>query len=76
MELRFASSESTFEYFTSVRRYLDRHGRPVAFYSDKATIFRVNRKEHRGDCLTQFGRTMADLNIDVFCANTAPTKAC
>lgn len=28
MELRFAESESTFEYFTSVQRYLTRHGRP------------------------------------------------
>ena len=74
MELRFAHSESTFEYFTCVRRYLERHGRPVAFYSDKATIFRVNRKEHRGDGLTQFGRAMADLNVDVICANTAPAK--
>ncbi len=74
MELRFARSESTFEYFTSVRRYLHRHGRPVAFYSDKATIFRVNRKDHRGSGLTQFGRAMSQLNIDVICANTAPAK--
>jgi hypothetical protein len=74
MELRFARSESTFEYFTSVRRYLERHGRPVAFYSDKATIFRVNRKDHGGSGLTQFGRAMSELNIDVICANTAPAK--
>lgn len=74
MELRFAPSESTFEYFTSVRRYLERHGRPVAFYSDKASIFRVNRKDHGGDGLTQFGRAMRELNIDVICANSAPAK--
>ncbi len=74
MELRFARSESTFEYFTSVRRYLSRHGRPVAFYSDKATIFRVNRSNHKGEGLTQFGRAMSELNIDVICANTAPAK--
>ena len=74
MELRFARSESTFEYFTSVRRYLEGHGRPVAFYSDKATIFRVNRKQHNGEGLTQFGRAMSELNVDVICANTAPAK--
>ena len=73
MELRFAPSESTFEYFTSVRRYLARHGRPVAFYSDKASIFRVNRKDYGGG-LTQFGRAMSELNIDVICANSAPAK--
>ncbi len=74
MEVQFARSESTFTYFTSVRRYLTAHGRPVAFYSDKASIFRVNRKQHRGDGLTQFGRAMTDLNIDVICANSAPAK--
>ena len=74
MELLFARSESTFENFTTVRRYLERHGRPVAFYSDKASIFRVNRKDHAGSGLTQFGRAMSDLNIDVICANSAPAK--
>ncbi|MCB9592097.1 MAG: ISNCY family transposase [Sandaracinaceae bacterium] len=74
MELRFARSESTFEYFTSVRRYLEKHGRPVAFYSDKASIFRVNRKEHAGSGLTPFGRAMGELNIDVICAHSAPAK--
>ena len=49
---------------------------PVAFYSDKASIFRVNRKGHGGDGLTQFGRAMSDLNIDIICANTAPAKGC
>ena len=74
MELRFAPSESTFEYFASVRRYLQRHGRPGAFYSDKASIFRVNKKEVSADSLTQFGRAMKDLNIDIICAHSAPAK--
>jgi transposase len=75
MELRFCRSESTFEYWTSVRRYLERYGRPVAFYSDKATVFRVNRKlDHGGTGVTQFGRAMRELNIDVICANTPAAK--
>jgi hypothetical protein len=75
LELRFAESESTFEYFTSTRRHLERHGKPVAFYSDKAGIFRVNAKDAAGgDGLTQFGHAMTDLNIDVICANSAPAK--
>jgi hypothetical protein len=51
-----------------------RHGRPVAFYSDKATVFRVNRKDHGGSGITQFGRAMSELNIDVICANTPAAK--
>lgn len=56
MELRFVRSESTFDYFESTRSYLHRHGKPVAFYSDKAAIFRVNAKDPRaGDGYTQLG---------------------
>ena len=47
MELRFARSESTFDYFESTRSYLGRHGKPVAFYSDRAAIFRVDAKDDR-----------------------------
>lgn len=36
MELRFVKSESTFDYFNSTHTYLERFGKPVAFYSDKA----------------------------------------
>lgn len=75
MELRFVRSESTFDYFESTRSYLHRHGKPVAFYSDKAAIFRVNAKDPRaGDGYTQFGRAMFDLNIDVICANSPAAK--
>jgi transposase len=74
MELRFVRSESTFTYFESTRRYLERFGKPVAFYSDKASIFRVNREDHGGDGLTQFGRAMDQLNIDVICAHSAAAK--
>ncbi len=74
MELRFVRSESTFTYFESTRRYLERFGKPVAFYSDKATVFRVNREDHGGDGLTQFGRAMSQLNIDIICANSPAAK--
>lgn len=75
MELRFARTESTFDYFAATESYLRRHGKPIAFYSDKASIFRVNAKEAvSGVGYTQFGRAMQDLNIDVICANTAAAK--
>jgi len=75
MELHFCRSESTFEYFAATRRYLIRYGKPVAFYSDKASVFHVNAKQPKGgDGFTQFGRAMTDLNIDIICANTAAAK--
>jgi transposase len=75
MELRFAASESAFDYFASTRAYLDRYGKPVAFYSDKASIFRVAASEARKTAgITQFGRALSELNIDILCANTPQAK--
>jgi hypothetical protein len=71
MQLRFVASESAFDYFRATRAYLEAHGKPVAFYSDKHNIFRVNAKEPvAGDGITQFGRVLSELNIDIICANT------
>ncbi len=48
MELLFVKSESTFSYFEATRRYIDKHGKPLALYSDKAGVFRVNNKHATG----------------------------
>jgi hypothetical protein len=75
MELRFVASESAFDYFRATRSYLEAHGKPVALYSDKHGIFRVNRKDAAGDeGITQFGRALSALNIDIICANTPQAK--
>jgi hypothetical protein len=75
MECQFVKSESTFTYFDSTRRYLEKHGKPVAFYSDKHCVFRINRTgELGGDGVTQFGRALSELNIDIICANTPQAK--
>ena len=75
MALRMCESESAFSYFHATRCYLEQHGKPVALYSDKAGVFRVNAKRPKaGDGFTQFGRAMSELNIDVICANTPAAK--
>jgi len=76
MELRFAEVESTFDYFASTVAYLKRHGKPVAFYSDKHSIFRLYHQGATGRAkgLTQFARALSDLNIDIICANTPQAK--
>ena len=57
----------------TLRRYLDQHGRPVAIYSDKHSIFRVNQKDREGD-LTQFTRVLKTLDIQPIHANTPQAK--
>jgi hypothetical protein len=75
MHLQFVESESTFAYFHAARAYLEAWGKPVAFYSDKHGVFRVNHPGALGgDGMTQFGRALHALNIDIICANSSPAK--
>ncbi len=74
MQLRFVVSESTFSYFDALERYLHAHGRPVAFYSDKHSVFRNPKPASNSDGMTQFGRALAELNIEILCANTSQAK--
>jgi hypothetical protein len=71
----FVPSESAFDYMRETRAYIDRYGRPIAFYSDKHAIFRVNNPEAIGGTgMTQFGRALHEINIDIICANTPAAK--
>jgi hypothetical protein len=75
MQLRFVPSESTGSYFEVLDGYLKTHGCPVAFYSDKHTVFRVNKPDAKGGSgMTQFGRALAELNIEIICANSSQAK--
>ena len=72
MQLHFVPTESTFAYFEATRAYLERHGKPVAFYSDKASVFRSTQEStESGRGVTQFGRVLYELNIDSWCANSS-----
>jgi hypothetical protein len=75
MQLRFVTTESTFSYFEALELYLAQHGRPVAFYSDKHTVFRVAKQDAKsGYGTTQFGRALNELNIEILCANSSQAK--
>ncbi|WP_442865765.1 ISNCY family transposase [Burkholderia sp. IMCC1007] len=75
MMLHFTATESTFSYFEALSKYLDSHGKPVAFYGDKASVFYVKkRSETAGKGVTQFGRALYELNIETFYANSSQAK--
>jgi transposase len=76
LELWFVPDETTFAYFEASRHYFERFGKPVAFYSDKHGIFRVNQEQTvgLGSGLTQFGRAMQELDIQIVCANSPQAK--
>jgi transposase len=76
LELWFVPAETFFAYCEATRHYLERYGKPVAFYSDKHGIFRVNQPRPLGTSsgLTQFGRAMQELDIQSICANSPQAK--
>lgn len=75
LELLFVDSESFFSYAQASEQYFKRYGKPIAFYSDKHGIFRVNQPSaSSGDAITQFGRAMQELDIQIICANTPQAK--
>jgi hypothetical protein len=75
VELWFVEHESFFGYCEAARHYFERYGKPGAFYSDKHGIFHLNTpKLTPGDGLTDFGRAMQELGIQIICANTPQAK--
>ncbi len=74
-ELFFTEVETTFSYFEATEHHLRRYGKPLALYSDKLNVFRINLpNDLSGSGSTQFGRAMEQLGIEVLCANTPQAK--
>jgi transposase len=75
VQLLFVERESFFSYCQAVTGYFNHYGKPVAFYSDRHGIFRVNQpSKGTSDTLTQFGRAMQQLDIQIICASTPQAK--
>jgi len=78
--MKFAVSESTEAYFCSTKEYLLLYGKPLIFYLDKHGVFRVNTTKGGtaattdSNGLTQFGRSMEELGIEMIFAETAEAK--
>ena len=73
--LRFAPVESCKAYLETLRDHVLTHGTPLAFYSDRHGIFRVNAKDaESGDGKTEFGRVADRLEIGLINALTPQAK--
>ncbi len=71
--LRFVPAETTEAYMEAPGVYPGRYGRPVALYSDRHSIFRVNRGRQEGKA-TRFTRAVKTLDIEPIQANTPQAK--
>jgi len=78
---RFYESEDTASAFDLFGRYVKKHGLPRALYVDKDSIYRVNDPQAREEGqqrgqepLTQFGRAMQQLGVEMIFANSPQAK--
>ncbi len=72
---RFFKSETTIAYMITARVYLLKYGRPLAFYSDRHSIFRINKPGClKKELITQFGRACKELDIGTICARSPQAK--
>jgi hypothetical protein len=73
--LRFAPVESGKAYLEALRDQVLTQGCPLAFYSDRHGIFRVNAKDAQsGDGKTEFGRVVERSKITLINALTPQAK--
>ena len=81
---RFVRSDSTEENMRTLWRYVELYGRPLSFYTDKASLFRNNEKRRRDEPgvdqdpadmpPTQIGRALRELDINWIPAHSAQAK--
>jgi Helix-turn-helix domain len=72
---RFYPSATVEAHMDLAGRWLRRHGRPVAFYSDRHSIFEPQDKgQARPGAETQFGRALRELGIDLIRAHSPQAK--
>lgn len=75
VHLYFCDAETTHDYFTASHDYFKKYGLPMAFYSDKHGVFRVNATNIDNNTgKTQFGRAMDELGIELINANSPQAK--
>ena len=74
-DLQFVDVETTLGYMAALERHIGRYGVPVALYSDRHSIFRVNPlKSLPTDAQTQFARALEQLGIEGIQANSPQAK--
>ena len=57
-----------------MQKDINHHGIPLATYSDRHGIFRINLPTAGEETETQFGRAARQLGIEVICANSPEAK--
>jgi transposase InsO family protein len=73
LQLEFAP-ESTLGVMRATKNYLDKHGRPVSFYTDRGGVYKINQNNPDHDKLTQYERALNELDIKPIHARSPQAK--
>jgi hypothetical protein len=72
---RFYPAMTTLAHMDLLGRWVRKYGRPMALYTDRHSIFEPQDKGRAlAEGLTQFGRALQDLAIELICANSPQAK--
>lgn len=77
IELIFAEAETTHAYMDLLERWLGKHGRPRAWYSDRHGVFHAQETGLDGQkqqAPTQFSRALEQLEIELILARSPQAK--
>ncbi len=69
---RFYEYEGTIPAMDLLKNYIEEHGLPMSIYSDKHTTYKSTDKNK--EALSQFGRALKELGIELIHANTPQAK--
>lgn len=77
---KFCTREGSLTAMDSFKGYIKKHGVPLSVYLDKHTTYKSTKKRtvedelNNIDHLSQFGRALTELGVELIYANSAPAK--
>jgi transposase len=71
---RFYEGETVEAYMDLLDRWLLRHGRPLAVYTDHDSVFEAERAGEKVAGTTQYSRALEELGIELILANSPQAK--
>ena len=74
VSMRFEAAETTIGYMRAIYSHIRAYGRPMAYYSDKHSIFRTNKDNDKDYSDTQVHRALKELHIERSYAHSSQAK--
>ena len=71
---QFYNAESTENVMRALKGYIQKHGRPLALYTDRGSAYKVNVNNEENDRITQVQQALGELDIELIHARYPQAK--